>query len=78
MTKIPAHKDKLGKVLNIGDCVAYSGDRRHLKIGIIDKLCPKMISIHEVDKKYSSMAYPTETVRLDGPEITMYILRAGK
>jgi hypothetical protein len=50
-------------------------------IGKVTKLNPKMISIQSLDtrrRKWNDMdyrKYPYETVRLDGVELTMYILK---
>lgn len=75
MAKVPEHKDKLGRPLEVGDCVAYPGGNNILKIGLIEKLNPKMIKVKEFKKSWSANKYPHEAVKLDGPDITMYILK---
>ena len=75
MAKVPEHKDKLGRPLAVGDCVAYPDGNNSLKIGLIDKLNPKMIRVKEFKKTYTTNKYPHESVKLDGPDITMYILK---
>lgn len=75
MAKEPEHKDKLGRPLAVGDCVAYPDGNRILKIGLIDKLNTKMIRIKEFKKTYTTNKYPHEAVKLEGPDITMYILK---
>lgn len=75
MAKVPEHKDKLGRPLAVGDCVAYPDGNNTLKIGLIDKLNPKMLRVKEFKKTYTSNKYPHETVKLDGPDISMYILK---
>lgn len=75
MAKVPEHKDKLGRPLAVGDCVAYPDGTNILKIGLIDKLNPKMLRVKEFKKSYTSNKYPHETVKLEGPDITMYILK---
>ena len=75
MAKVPEHKDKLGRSLAVGDCVAYPDGNNTLRIGLIDKLNPKMIRVKEFKKTYTSNKYPHEAVKLEGPDITMYILK---
>jgi hypothetical protein len=41
---IPEHRDKLGRLINIGDFVAFP-DRNSLEVGVVKKLNPKMIGI---------------------------------
>ena len=56
------HRDKLGRPLKVGDCVAYPG-YNHLDIGIIKKINPKMVKIVKVGAKYrhdGSNKYPEE------------------
>ena len=75
MAKVPEHKDKLGRPLAVGDCVAYPDGNNILKIGLIEKLNPKMIKVKGFKKTYTVNKYPHESVKLDGPDITMYILK---
>ena len=75
MAKVIEHKDKLGRPLAVGDCVAYPDGNNLLKVGLIDKLNPKMIRVKGFKQVYTSNKYPNETVKLDGPDITMYILK---
>jgi hypothetical protein len=77
MTKeIPEHKDKLGRLLKVGDCVAYPGSNT-LIIGMVKKLNPKMVGVSRLGKNSwgPSNKYPSDLVLLDGPEVTMYLLR---
>ena len=73
---LPVHTDKLGRDLKIGDCVAYANGSRSLRLGLIEKIHPIMIGIKT--KGSISNQYPKETVKLDGPEVTLYILKGGK
>lgn len=74
------HKDKLGRVLKVGDCVAYP-ESNNLKIGTIKKVSPKMIIVSELGikptwyGKNGYRKYPSDLVLLEGPEVTMYLLR---
>jgi len=71
------HKDKLGRVLAIGDAVCYP-DRNSLDLGTVRKLNPKMVTVWEMGrhgKWYTgSRKYPYDLVKVDGPEVTMYLL----
>ena len=74
------HKDRLGRALKLGDCVAV-GHQNGLMIGTIKKLNPIMLKIVRVGSAYSRSSgynkYPNECVLLDGPEVTMFLL-SGK
>lgn len=72
------HDDCLGRKLKIGDCVAFS-HASHLCVGIIDKLNPKMVRVHELGKKTnwtgSYNRYPKDVVTLEGSHVTMFLLK---
>jgi hypothetical protein len=74
------HKDKLGRLLKIGDCVVYSNSNS-LAIGTIKKLYPKMIKVWSIGAKPNfgwyrgQNKYPSDTILLDSPEITIYLLK---
>ena len=75
--EIPEHRDKLGRLLKVGDCVAYPS-HNSLSIGVIKKLNPKMVGVSKLGKKSwssSSNKYPVDLVLLDGPEVTMYVIK---
>ena len=79
MTKeIPIHKDKLGRVLAVGDAVCYP-DRNSLELGTVKKLNPKMVKVHEAGRHgawYSgNNKYPNDLIKVEGSEVTMYLLR---
>lgn len=77
-TKTISHQDKLGRILVVGDCVAYPDGNNILKIGVIDKLNPKMIRVKAFNQSFSVNKYPQQSIKLEGPDITMYILKGGK
>lgn len=79
MTKeIPQHKDKLGRFLQIGDAVCFA-DSNRLAFGIIQKLNPKMIKVCRPNSKWSQNKYPDDMVKVDGPDVSMYLLmNSGK
>ena len=71
------HLDRLGRELKLGDCVAFPY-RNSLEIGTIKKLNPKMVSVVPVGARYPLSGYnkyPSDLVLLDGPEVTMYLLK---
>lgn len=75
---IPEHKDKLGRIIQVNDCVCYP-DGNHLEFGRVDKLNPKMIGIIELPQgKYGprrSNKYPDDVVIVTGPEATMFLIK---
>jgi hypothetical protein len=74
--EVPEHRDLLGRLFNIGDCVAYPSSNA-LIIGVVKKLNPKMIGVERLGKKGwgPSNKYPNDLVLLDGPEVTMYLIK---
>jgi hypothetical protein len=73
--EIPEHKDILGRVLAVGDHVAYA-ESNAMRLGRVDKLHPKMVRVTtgrgwnpNVNK------YPIDIVKLDGPDLVMYLLK---
>jgi len=76
------HRDKLGKLLAVGDAVCYPC-QNSLELGTVKKLNPKMVKVFEAgradSKWYSgSNKYPEDLVKIDGPEVTMYLLKKAK
>jgi len=73
----PEHKDRLGRLLKIGDCVVYPS-HNSLSVGTVKKLNPKMVKVVPVGTKYrsdGSNKYPQDVVIVEGPEVTMYLLK---
>jgi len=72
------HKDKLGRLLKIGDCVAYPSSNT-LIVGVIKKINPKMVGVAQLGKKSwgPKNKYPQDCVLLEGPEVTMYLLKSS-
>lgn len=72
--EIPEHKDVLGRLVEVGTYVAYS-DANLMRIGKVEKLNAKMIKIATGRQwKTSVLKYSKDTVKLDGPDLTMYLL----
>lgn len=77
MAKAPEHHDKLGRVIQLNDCVAYPNSNS-LNIGRVVRLNPKMISIEEVGNKrwpHKGNKYPQDSVVVDDAAVTMYLLK---
>ncbi len=73
--EIPEHKDILGRVLAVGDYVAYP-DSNGLRLGKLDKLNQKMVRVVTGRQWRSTVnKYPIDTVKLDGPDLVMYLLK---
>ena len=73
------HRDKLGRLLKKGDCVAVPQQNK-LMIGIITKLNNKMIRIEKIGAKrrwepIGVNKYAVDSIKLEGPDVTMYILK---
>ena len=78
MKEIDQHKDKIGQIIQRGDVVAFP-QHRSLSIGIVIKINPKMIKIRQIKQKtrwdppeYNK--YPEDCVKLDCPEVSMYLI----
>ena len=72
----PVHKDKLGRLLAVGDCVVYP-HRNSLGIGTIKKFNPKMIRVCKLGSKWEQNKYPEDLVKVDGPEVSVYLLKSA-
>lgn len=76
--QLPVHKDKLGRVINVGDFVAYPV-RNSLEFGKVMKLNNKMVGVIPAVSKYkiygNTNKYPSDLVRLDEKDMTWYILK---
>jgi hypothetical protein len=73
--EIPEHRDILGRVLAVGDYVAYP-DSNGLRLGKLDKLNQKMVRVTTGREWRSTVnKYPVDTVKLDGPDLVMYLLK---
>lgn len=75
----PSHKDKLGRLLKVGDCVVYPA-YNSLEIGTVKKLNKKMVKVWRASVRLTkwytgSNKYPNDIVIVEGPEVTMYLLK---
>ena len=76
--EIPEHRDKLDQVLSVGDVVCYPS-HNSLELGTVKKLNPKMVKVWEIGKHSKwytgSNRYPSDLVKVEGPEVTIYLLK---
>ena len=42
------------------------------------KITPKMIKVNQIGFTYNSQKYPKDTIVLEGPEVTMFLLKHQK
>ena len=72
------HKDKLGRLISVGDFVAYP-IRNSLEFGKVMKLNNKMVGVVPAVSKYkiygNTNKYPADLVRLEAQDMTWYILK---
>lgn len=68
------HKDILGRIIEVGDAVAMA-DHNALAIAIVDKINPKMVKVKRVNSTWAQNKYPQDLIKINGPEVTMYLLR---
>jgi hypothetical protein len=74
------HLDKLGKEITVGDCVAVPV-RNHMRVGRVTKLTSKMVRIDELTTatwQRQWIKYSDDLVVVDGPGVTMLVLKVGK
>jgi hypothetical protein len=80
MSKEFTHFDKLGKLITLGDYVAFP-QSNILTIGTVIKLNLKMVKIRKVNHKPSTYntgeynRYSNDLVILNGPDVTAYLLK---
>ena len=71
----PKHPDKLGRELNMGDCVVYPQSNTMI-IGTVIKFTPKMITVKGVGTyRWETRKYSSDVIKIDGPEVTMYLIK---
>lgn len=77
------HKDYLGRELAVGDCVVFSS-RNLFQLGRIVKFGQKQIRIVGYDyarrnwrtnEVKGDLKYPNQCLKVDGEEVTMYLLK---
>ena len=77
----PIHKDKLGRLIELDDYVAYPS-HNSLDFGKVIKINNKMIKVVRVPmSRYTdsgSNKYPHDMVKVDPKDMTWYLLRNPK
>jgi hypothetical protein len=74
------HKDLFDRVLSVGSAVVFP-IHNSMKLGMVSKINPKMVRVTTVpmpghyNKSNGYLKYSKELVIVDGPEVTMYILK---
>ena len=77
------HKDKLGRLLNVGDFVAYP-QHNSLEFGKVMKINNKMVGVLPAiahpkwPQTKNTNKYPADLVRLEATDMTWYILKNTK
>ena len=80
MKPTPVHQDKLGREITEGACVAVA-HHNSLAVATVVKLNPKTVKIKIANTAthswYSGVhnKYGDQMVVIDGPEVTMYLLK---
>lgn len=72
------HKDILGNTISVEDTVVVPTGRRDLKIGVVKKLSPKMITVTTIGRNGrtgSKLLYPGDVLVVNDPKVTMYMLK---
>ncbi len=76
--EIPQHKDIIGRVLSVGDYVAYPYSNE-LLIGRVEKLNPRMINVTLDDPRYRwlklAKKYSKDTIKIEGEDMMFYLLK---
>ena len=69
------HKDLFGQPLELGDCVVYPRSNI-MMVGTVAKINPKMVGVKGVSGRWGDCnKYPAELVKVNGAEVTMYLLK---
>ena len=69
------HKDLFGQPLELGDCVVYPRSNI-MMVGTVAKFNPKMVGVKGVGTRWGDCnKYPAELVKVNGVEVTMYLLK---
>lgn len=74
--KAPAeHKDKLGRVILVGDFVAFP-QSNSLYVGKVTKINPKMVKVLKLpNSKTDYNKYPSDVVKLEAKDMTWFLLK---
>jgi hypothetical protein len=79
---LPQHVDKLGRDINLGDCVAVA-HHNGMEVAKVVKVNPKMLKVEILNTAkrtwYSGEynKYGNQMVVIDSQEVTMYLLKGA-
>lgn len=82
MNKAPIHRDKLGRDIELGDCVAVA-HQNGMEVAKVVKLNPKMVKVELLNTQKRSWytgehnKYGDQMVVIDNEYVTMYLLKAA-
>lgn len=73
------HRDHLGRIIKIGDFVV-TVHNNNLSVGTVCRLHPKMIQYQTISDYHfwnnrKINQYPKDVVVIEGPEVSMFILK---
>lgn len=79
------HRDYLNRVINVDDSVIFvAPNSRDLQLGRVTKLTPKNIRVvfrhragWQKGKEDTAVRPPKDVVKVDGPDLTMFLLQNG-
>ena len=77
MVEEPNHKDILGNKISAEATVVVPDGKRDLRVGVVKRLTPKMVTVQTVGKGYNTekMVYPGDLLVVEDSRITMYLLK---
>lgn len=81
--KLTEHKDFLDRKIELGDSVVFvRPDSRELELGRVIKLTNKNVRVSYIvsrgwkkGNEESTVRIPKDVVKVDGPELTMFLLK---
>jgi hypothetical protein len=72
------HRDMFDREVIVGDTIAYTQDNC-LHIGKIAKLTAKRVHVNRIGRHaWGSQQLPGTFIKLDGPEVTAWLLKGAK
>lgn len=78
MAQAPEHKDILGNVINPGDSAVIPNGNRDLRVGVVERLTPKMVAVKIVGNggwRSEKLLYPGDILIVNDSKITLYLLK---
>jgi len=78
MSNDPEHKDILGNYIRIGDSAVVPDGRRNLRVGVVERVTPKMVAVKTVGSGISRrerLLYPGDILVVNDSKVTLYLLK---